>query len=153
MKTKLTLLLIVAVWLAGCGHAVQRYNSSAVDYLYPDKERFVERTGLPHLQLPIKVGVAFVPDNQKASRYRQSDFWKGGGAHVEGAVLTEADKTVLLEKVGQRFEKFDFFLHPRDHSVSLSRSTRQFSQPRSDSHHVRYRCDCSGILRSNPIYG
>jgi len=108
MRTKVTLLLITMVWLAGCGHAVQHYTTSAVDYLYPDKERFVERTGLPHLELPIKVGIAFVPDSQVAARSRQGGFWEGGGARLAGAVLTEADRAALLEKVGQRFESFDF---------------------------------------------
>ena len=108
MKVKVSLLILALCFLAGCGHTVQRYNSSAVDYLYPDKERFVEKTGLPHLHLPIKVGVAFVPENPGRTRYRQDSFWTGGSVRGEEGVLTEADKTALLERVAQRFEKFDF---------------------------------------------
>lgn len=108
MKIKVSLLMFALAWLAGCGHTVQRYSSSAVDYLYPDKARFVDRTGLPHLQLPIKVGVAFVPDNQIMDRFNQTGLWAGPDTRGDYAVLSEMDKTVLLEKVGQRFEAFDF---------------------------------------------
>lgn len=108
MKRKAGLLIVVLIWLAGCGHTVQRYNSSAVDYLYPDKDRIVEKTGLPHLHLPIRVGVAFVPGNQGKNGYRSGGLWTGGSAGREDAVLSETDKTVLLEKVGQRFETLEF---------------------------------------------
>ena len=47
MKKRVTLMLIALVWLAGCGHTVQRYNSSAVDYLYPEKDGFVEKNRPP----------------------------------------------------------------------------------------------------------
>jgi len=108
MKRKAGLLIVVLIWLAGCGHTVQRYNSSAVDYLFPDKDHIVEKTGLPHLQLPIRVGVAFVPGNQGKNGYRSGGLWTGGSAGREDAVLSETDKTVLLEKVGQRFETLEF---------------------------------------------
>jgi len=108
MKRKAGLLIVVLVWLAGCGHMVQRYNSSAVDFLYPDKDRIVEKTGLPHLHLPIRVGVAFVPGNQGKNGYRSGGLWAGGSTGREDAVLSETEKTALLEKVGQRFETLDF---------------------------------------------
>lgn len=108
MKRKAGLLIVVLFWLAGCGHTVQRYNSSAVDYLYPDKDQVVEKTGLAHLHLPIRVGVAFVPGNQGRNGYRSGGLWTGASAGREDAVLSETDKTVLLEKVGQRFKTLEF---------------------------------------------
>jgi rhombotail lipoprotein len=101
------MLLIAIVCLAGCGHAVHHYNSSAVDYLYPDQERFVETTGIPHLELPIRVGVAFVPANPGVDGYRRGARWGGVRAAGDKGVLSETDKTALLEKVAQRFDIHD----------------------------------------------
>ena len=70
MSHKLTLVLaLLSMLLSGCsamwnwsgGHR-QGASSSLVDYLYPDGEvpPAVSRT-VPHLELPLRVGIAFVP--------------------------------------------------------------------------------------------
>jgi len=68
----------------------QHTTTSAVDYLYPNAttEPMVQQ-GVPVLSLPMRVGLAFVPDNQRSP-------------------LTEAKKTELLEKVASHFKKLDY---------------------------------------------
>jgi rhombotail lipoprotein len=62
-------LLILSV--AGClrfsDKTRSRYASSVVDYLYPKKE-VAEVPTIPHLSLPLRVGVAFVPESSRMSR-------------------------------------------------------------------------------------
>jgi len=52
--------------LIGCaefyGKRQNRYTSSIVEYLYPEKE-VAEIPAVPHLSLPRRVGVAFMPES------------------------------------------------------------------------------------------
>ena len=91
------LLVLMVVLLAGCaglfGEGERRgVSSSLVDYLYPDGEVPPEHEAVtPQLELPITVGLAFVP-----SRYDTSD------------ALPEAKKVELLEQVRQQFIELDY---------------------------------------------
>lgn len=68
----------------------QHSTTSVVDYLYPNaKKEPVAEQGVPVLKLPMRVGIAFVPER--------------GVSH-----LTEAKKTELLEKVAANFKSLDF---------------------------------------------
>lgn len=66
-------------------------SSSVVQYLYPDKQDHVEVPGVPNLALPLKVGIAFVPEN-----------------YVNSQTLTETNKMALMKEVSQHFKKYDF---------------------------------------------
>ena len=94
MTFKSTVVLaLIATLLTGCsamwnwsgGHR-QGTSSSLVDYLYPDGEvpPAVSET-IPHLELPLRVGIAFVPG--------QSNY----------ATISEATKMQLLEGVKEQF--------------------------------------------------
>lgn len=82
--------------LAGCSGLFgsstrQGVSSSLVDYLYPKgEEPPPPATAIPHLQLPLKVGIAFVP-----SRH-------------EGGAFAEADRVRLLNDVRAHFANRDF---------------------------------------------
>ena len=57
------LALIICAMLAGCGAMRTRHRSSSVvQYLYPDKNEYIETPGIPRMELPLRVGVAFVPE-------------------------------------------------------------------------------------------
>lgn len=89
----LCLLLGVAVLAAGgCATTQTRQTTSIVDYLYPDAKEPVVEQGIPVLNLPMRVGVAFVPEAL------------GRGS----AVLSEARKRQLLEEVAGHFRDRDF---------------------------------------------
>lgn len=67
-------------------------SSSLVDYLYPEGEvPPANDQNVPNLQLPLRVGLAFVPSYSN---------------NVEG--LSEANKSILLEKVKASFSKRDY---------------------------------------------
>jgi rhombotail lipoprotein len=83
--------LAVAVTV-GCATTQSRQTTSIVDYLYPEAREPVMDQGIPVLTLPMRIGVAFVPDAP------------GRGA----IVLTEARKRQLLDEVAEHFRSRDF---------------------------------------------
>ena len=107
-KIRMLFLLCVLASLSGCAQTSNRYNSSTVDYLFPERDHIVETAGMAHLQLPIKVGVAFVPNSQEMIRRQPSGWSSGWVSGSRGDVLTESEKINLLEKVSRRFEALDF---------------------------------------------
>lgn len=95
--------LFVAV-ATGCAGARSRYNSSVVDYLYPDKKDPVAQSTIPVLQLPMRVGVAFVPASED-SPYRRGLFER---RQTTEFALTEARKSQLMEQVAGHFRNLDY---------------------------------------------
>jgi len=84
--------VVVGATLAGCGFMVTNHRSSSiVQYLYPDKKDVVEVPGIPRLELPLRVGIAFVPEPTG-----------------RGQALTERDKMELMQEVSRHFKKYDF---------------------------------------------
>ncbi len=92
------------LWLlASCAGQQTRSRSSVVDYLYPGKEEAAIEAAIPVLHVPLKVAIAFVPEQRRDSRGR--NIWTGR-ATLKG--LTEVDKNQLLEKVAENFRAYDF---------------------------------------------
>jgi len=96
MKTAKLLLNFALVFallgsITDCASSSKRYSSSVVQYLYPDQTNPVATSGIPLLALPLKVGIAFVPDT---SGYNYN--------------LSEKDKVDLLNSVSNHFKKYDF---------------------------------------------
>jgi rhombotail lipoprotein len=95
--TRIGLLLTVTALLASCstyfGHDGRRgVSSSLVDYLYPDGEIPPKHEETkPHLQLPLNVGLAFVPSDVTSS-----------------LALPESKKSELLEAVKSKFESLNY---------------------------------------------
>lgn len=89
------LVLLVAAMCAmtaSCGFmGTQHRSSSVVQYLYPTKKDHIETPGIPRLALPLRVGIAFVPEI--AGR---------------GQGLTERDKMELMKEISQHFRKYDY---------------------------------------------
>ena len=82
-----------------------RYTCSAVDYLYPDMN-VVEQPSIPALSLPLRVGVAFVPESCAGPiQYK----------------LTRRDKMNLMERISSEFKSMHFVrdieLIPTDYLV------------------------------------
>lgn len=99
------LALGAALLLSACAGQQTHRSSSVVDYLYPGDQPARVEPGKPRLELPLTVGIAFVPDSRRGKR---------GAAHFEGGgsleILSEAHKTRLLERVAQQF-KHEPFVH------------------------------------------
>lgn len=83
--------MILVFFYSGCAFQTKHTSSSVVQYLYPDKEGVIETPTIPRLALPLKVGVAFVPES---GRYNES--------------LTERNKMDLMKNVSEHFKKHEF---------------------------------------------
>ncbi len=98
------MVLILALSLGGCMGYQTRLKSSVVDYLYPSQDEARIEPAVPVLELPINIGIAFVPE-QSAGRRGSS----GGWTNWSGAgVLSEAKRQELLEKVAAHFRSLDY---------------------------------------------
>ena len=103
-KLLLSFALIFVVLITGCAAQQTRTKSSVVDYLYPKDAEVIIQPSIPTLILPLKVGIAFVPE-QETTR-RGSNAWAGSAG--TGAALTSVSKAELLEKVASNFRKLEF---------------------------------------------
>ena len=100
---RVVLLVLIASFTGGCStiqsflginyQSQQRSVSSVVEYLYPNKRGDIKiETKIPDLVIPLKVGIAFVPDN--CGTFRRHD-------------LNEELKRELLGNVAARFRSKD----------------------------------------------
>ena len=81
---------LALLFATGCFTTKSHTATRVVDYLYPDKQRPQISRGVPELTVPMRVGVAFVPEaDAPYSRSRSP--------------LTEQQKQVLLERVAANF--------------------------------------------------
>ncbi len=96
------LLALLALSLVACSQRTG-LRSSVVEYLYPGKEKILVEPGRPVLELPLSVGIAFVPEQSGGPR--GWGWWTGP---VGGEALPEARKTELLERVAREFRNLDF---------------------------------------------
>lgn len=96
---------LVAV-AAGCdtfyGSNTHHYNSSVVQYLYPNqKTEHADAPTIPVLSLPLKVGIAFVPEEQRGAH---RDIFVSSG----NAQFTEEQKMALMKEISADFKKYPF---------------------------------------------
>ncbi len=91
LATIFFLLIIAGSFLTGCLASTNSYKSSVVTYLYPHDKEPVETPEVPLVSLPLKVGIAFVPESSRV---------------IKG--LTEKNKIDLMKEVSNHFKKQDF---------------------------------------------
>lgn len=94
------LIIIISVIFSftGCafyGQRQSRYTSSVVDYLYPEKQ-VAEIPSVPRLSLPLRVGIAFVPD---------------AGTRPAAQRLNEKEKMDLMQRISTEFRTLQFVKH------------------------------------------
>lgn len=83
--------IIIFSMFFGCVSQSSHYRSSVVQYLYPDQKEPVETAEIPMLSLPIRVGIAFVPEVS--------------GSHKN---FSEKDKMELMKEISNHFKNYDF---------------------------------------------
>jgi rhombotail lipoprotein len=111
---RLLLVFVATTMIGACaafwGAPRQGVSSSLVDFLYPKGEQPPPPSAtVPHLDLPVRVGLAFVPSNDST---------------VEG--LSEVHKAELLAQVKQAFSNRDFIADIQIIPEAYLRSTRGF---------------------------
>lgn len=92
----IVVLLLFSIVVAGCyglPGKQARHSSSVVQYLYPDKENVAITPSIPVLSLPIRAGIAFVPDTDMS-----------GGAQR----LSEKQKLDIMDQISNEFAKYPF---------------------------------------------
>lgn len=92
MRYLLSALALCAA-LAGCATPQTHTSTSAVDFLYPNQKDPVVSPSVPVLNLPVRVGIAFVP---------------GSTAYGVNLALTEKRKAEVLGQVADHFRKLPF---------------------------------------------
>lgn len=99
LKHKLLFLLYTLILfslVSGCAGLYEKrkshYASSTVKYLYPDQD-VIETPTVPHLSLPLTVGVAFVPETEGV---------------LGQSKLSEKDRLDLMERISSEFRKLEF---------------------------------------------
>lgn len=104
MKIRNLVLAVALIAVTGCGtfwlgrDPGERHASSVVKFLYPNSLDHVDKPGVPVLTLPLRVGVAFVPED---TARRTEHFSKSPG-------LSEQEKVSLLRAVSDEFRKYPF---------------------------------------------
>ncbi|MEN3159077.1 rhombotarget lipoprotein [Alkalimonas sp. NCh-2] len=97
-----TFLVLCCVFLTGCAGQQQGVRSSVVDFLYPDAQEVIQ-PGMAELTLPLRVGIAFVPEDHS---YRRGELiGRPGSGYSE---LTAPMKAELLEQVANSFRQLDY---------------------------------------------
>ena len=103
LKSVILMGVLIALGLSGCASQRVSTKSSIMEYLYPESEDTFVEPSIPHLKLPLRVGVAFVPESKESTSAR--NLWSGG---VYSGELTEAKKGEILEAVSDNFRALDF---------------------------------------------
>jgi rhombotail lipoprotein len=103
-KTWIKIGAVAAVFLlvAGCDSLRERQShhaSSLFAYLYPNQSDHVDQPGIPVLSLPLRVGIAFVPEDRPPSR----GYWPG-----VNEAFTEEQRMDLMKKVSTEFKDCPF---------------------------------------------
>lgn len=86
-------IILFTLLIAGCITQQTRLRSNVMEYLYPDEGETLVQPATPHLKLPLKVGIAFVPDS---NLYRVT------------SPVSETVKNNLLESVADQFRGLEY---------------------------------------------
>ena len=97
MKRIIPIAVLVALTGVGCATWYTNktvHRACVVDYLFPNKKAPAVKPTIPTLELPLQVGVAFVP-LPESRRYEEAD-------------LTEKQRVALMEQIAAQFKKQPF---------------------------------------------
>lgn len=98
--------LLLATSISGCvAIGSTRHATSVVEFLYPRTKDPIVRPGIPELNLPLRVGIAFVPGEGGGTF--------GGENIVAGRmksqfILSEDKKIALMKEVSEHFKSYPF---------------------------------------------
>lgn len=105
-QSRLLVAFILLLTLSACATQQTGSRSSVVNYLYPDKTVPQTAIAVPHLTLPLRMGIAFVPAASK-SRSSSSIPW----VEVNSNALTENHKVQILNQIAAHFTAQPFVEH------------------------------------------
>jgi rhombotail lipoprotein len=93
-------IILGIVPLSGCGHYTTQRTSNVLSYLYPGETKSVEisNSSQPNIPLPMKFGIAFVPESRTLSG--------GGDGRIEP--LTEKYKMELMHELSAQLRQYSY---------------------------------------------
>lgn len=94
LATRSVIFISVVMLIASCAARSSHNASSVVQYLYPNHKEHVETAAVPVLSLPLRVGIAFVPD----TRYSYSALYS----------LDEKRKMDLMKSISAEFKHYPY---------------------------------------------
>lgn len=95
MNYRVICCLVLVLLLASCTtNRSSHHSSSVVQYLYPDIDKPMISEQVPRLRLPLRVGIAFIPEQQ-----------------THYSVINEEQKVKLMREVEGHFKQYDFVKH------------------------------------------
>ena len=98
--------VLLLALIGGCvATGSTKHKTSAVDFLYPNSKDPIEKPGIPVLNLPLRVGIAFVP-GEGGGTFGGSNLFTG--VQITRFVLGEDTKTSLMNKVADHFKSYTF---------------------------------------------
>jgi len=100
-------LLPFAILIGGCATGSTKHTTSAVNFLYPDKKIPVVAQGIPVLNLPLTVGIAFVP-GEGGGNYGSGLLQSSGLQDSENFRFSEKKKKELMQEVADHFKHYSF---------------------------------------------
>ncbi len=95
---------VLVLMLSGCSGYQTRNSSSIYDFLYSEQEKTVSPS-TPHINIPINIGVAFVPE--KTIDSRNVNAWNAGSLSGVQS-LSRKFQLELLEDIASDFSKLDY---------------------------------------------
>ena len=95
------------ILIGGCATGSTKHTTSAVNFLYPDKKVPVITNGIPVLNLPLTVGIAFVP-GEGGGNYGKGLLISAGLQDSENFRFTEKKKKELMQEVADHFKQYSF---------------------------------------------
>lgn len=99
---RLPLLLLAPALLAGCQTSRLEQRADVFEFLYPGGETPAPPSDV-RLELPLRVGLAFVPAASATPQHSRNDGWLNGGAEALPPTLDETQRTALLERIRASF--------------------------------------------------
>jgi rhombotail lipoprotein len=124
VRSTLLPLLLLPLLLAGCVGSTTHRAASVMDYLYPERTDVVVTPAVPELRLPLRVGIAFVPE-VPADRHGPS-----------APLIPESERLALLDEIASHFRRQPYvaaieviptaYLLPRGGFANLDQLRRMF---------------------------
>jgi len=86
--------------LSGCGHYTTQRTSNILTYLYPGETQPVEisNTAPPNIPLPMKIGIAFVPESRTTT----------GGMDIKIDPLSEKHKMEMMHELSYTLRQYPY---------------------------------------------
>ena len=95
---------LAIVPLSGCGHYTTQRTSNLLTYLYPGEtqpaevSRDISKTSVPSIPVPIKLGIAFVPESRTITSGRDTKI----------EPLTEKFKMEMMRELSAQLRQYSF---------------------------------------------